>query len=136
MLGSGGADDVGAALAAGDLNGDGDDELAVGWRSGRLSVLAGTHAAGLTTVHDLLWSQATPGIPGPAERGTRFGAHLAAGWYGHGRGQDLLVSDPAARGGAGSVTVLFGSTTRNVGLRAVGAQVLHGAAPGDGFGGR
>lgn len=144
MLGAGGTDAFGTALAAGDFNGDGDDELAIGWRSGRLSVLAGTHASGLTTVHDLLWSQSTAGVPGVREAGSRFGAHLAVGWYGHGRGQDLLVSDPAARSGAGSVTALFGSTARNVGLTSRFARVIDESTPGvpgvrqpgDAFGGR
>lgn len=119
----------GSQLATGDFNGDGDDELVVGaYRAGHVSVIPGS-PSGLTTAGDLLWAEDTPGIPGARRPDRAFGATLSTGWFGRGPGMDLLVGDPAAAvgsggGGSGSVTELFGSTTRNVGLVKAGARLI------------
>lgn len=123
-------DVFGSALAAGDFNGDGDTELVVGSADGSISVVPGTHAGGLTGTGDLLWNQATAGIPGAKESGTEFGVRLSVGWYGRGLGQDLLVADPSAGDGKGSATELFGSRTRNVGLVKAHATVITESTPG------
>lgn len=123
-------DVFGSALAAGDFNADGDDELVVGSSDASISVVPGTHASGLTGTGDLLWDQATSGIPGAKEALSGFGARLTTGSYGRGSGEDLLVADPSYRVSTGSVTELFGGRTRNVGLVKTNATVITESTPG------
>ena len=138
----------GWALAAGELSGNGRDDLAIGIPGGRISghdaagavtVLYG-RAGGLSTVDDL-WSQDAQGIAGFAAAGDQFGSALAiADFDGDGIG-DLAVGVPFAdvRGAldAGAVNVLYGS---GAGLRAPGNQrwtragLRGGVAAGDRFG--
>jgi disulfide bond formation protein DsbB len=78
-----GADFFGAALAAGDVNGDARAELVVGApgenvSTGVVHVLLGS-AAGVTATGSQLWSQDIPGVEGTAEQGDRFGDVLMAG---------------------------------------------------------
>jgi FG-GAP repeat len=83
-----GADDLfGVALAAGDFDGDGFDDLAVGVLSedlgakrdaGAVDVLRGS-PSGLVAAGARQWSQDSPGVPGLAEAGDAFGSSLAAG---------------------------------------------------------
>jgi len=81
-------DRFGSALAAGDLNGDGDDELVIGVPGeGAVQVLAGTPSGGLTRDHDLL-------ITGPRLGG--FGAAVAVGAFTGGKAGDLVVAAPLA----------------------------------------
>jgi hypothetical protein len=144
-------DTFGTALAAADFNGDGDDELVAGSAAGHVSVIPGTHAHGLTSSGDLLLSPNTPGVPGALGDGSEWGRVLQVGYYGHGLGADLLVSDQAwsYRVGntlvadAGDVTELFGSKTRNAGITTKSAtridEATHGVpgvrTAGDAFGG-
>jgi hypothetical protein len=77
----------GSALAAGDFDNDGADDLAVGARreglglgigfAGAVNVLYGT-AGGLTGTGSQLFTQDSPGVPGVAEPGDRFGWTLHA----------------------------------------------------------
>ncbi|MFC6580100.1 FG-GAP repeat protein [Planomonospora parontospora] len=101
-------DRFGAALAAGDLNGDGDDELAIGAPGeNAVQVLAGTRSGGLTKRNDLL-------VTG---RGGDFGAALAIV-----PGRGLVVAAPASgrlvllRGGAreGAQTGVRPATARTL----------------------
>lgn len=95
-------DYFGAALAAGDFNGDGRFDLAVGVPgedigrivdAGAVNVIYGS-TTGLTSAGSQLWSQATPGMMGTAEAGDEFGFSLAAGDFnGDGR-DDLAVGVP------------------------------------------
>ncbi|GAA3446075.1 FG-GAP repeat protein [Planomonospora venezuelensis] len=99
------SDRFGAALASGDFNGDGDDELAIGVPGeNAVQVLAGTRSGGLTKQNDLL---VTGG-------GGDFGAALAA-VPGRGPGQGLVVAAP----GDGRLTLLRGSVRKGAhpGLR-------------------
>jgi hypothetical protein len=78
-----GADFFGAALAAGDHNGDARAELTIGApgenvSTGVVQVLPGS-AAGVTATGSQLWSQDSPGVEGTAEQGDFFGDVLAAG---------------------------------------------------------
>jgi hypothetical protein len=81
-----GSDQLGAALATGDFNGDGPVDLAVGgpgenlnrgFGSGVVHVLPGS-AAGLTATGSQLWSQDSPGVAGAPELLDFFGQTLAA----------------------------------------------------------
>jgi len=115
----------GFALAAGDFDGDGRDDLAIGtahW-SGLGQVYVYHGAASGDLVHRGDYSQATAGVPGVHKPGDAFGSALAAGdANGDGR-DDLAVGAPydyEDRGWAtGSVTMLYGSSD---GLTGSGAQ--------------
>jgi hypothetical protein len=137
-------DGFGGALAAGDFNGDGQSDLAVGVSQenqgqGVAHVLHGS-AGGLTATGSQLWSQDSPGVAGVAEAGDGFGGALVAGDF-NGDGQsDLAVGVSQENQGRGVVQVLAGSAA---GLTATGSQLwLQGsngvggiAEAGDGFGG-
>ncbi len=82
-------------IAAGDTNGDGFDDLAVGSAAedgaGQVNVLFGS-AGGITFVGDQLWSQDSTGVFGSAESGDTFGGLIAIGDFtGDGYG-DLAIS--------------------------------------------
>jgi FG-GAP repeat protein len=79
-----GADLFGAALAPGDLNGDGRDDLAAGVPfeglgsvdgAGAVNVLYG-NAGGLSTTGNQFWSQNSTGIADTPEAGDNFGTSL------------------------------------------------------------
>lgn len=95
-----------------------------------ITVLPGTRSSGLVSAQTLHWSPRTAGIPGAVADGDAWGAGLMVGSYGRGRGQDLVVVDPAWHNDAGSVTQLFGSTTASAGLRTTHATRLTEATPG------
>ncbi|WP_326829869.1 FG-GAP repeat protein [Streptosporangium sp. NBC_01810] len=107
-------DRFGAALAAGDLNGDGDDELAIGVPGeNAVQVLAGTRSGGLTKNNNLL-------VTGT---GGDFGGALATV-----PGRGLVVAAP----GDGRLTLLRGAVRKGPypGIRPSTARPLAGA-PGD-----
>ncbi|MFN7942822.1 MAG: FG-GAP repeat protein [Thermoanaerobaculia bacterium] len=109
-------DELGRVLAAGDFDGDGVDDLAVGVpledlgpipTGGLVHVLAGVAGAGLTTAGRQLWLQTID----PSEDGDRFGAALAAGRFSGHAGADLAIGVPGeslpGHGEAGGVNLLF-----------------------------
>jgi hypothetical protein len=111
-------DRFGAALAAGDFDGDLFDDLAIGVpgeddAQGRIQVVFGG-PSGLTPAGNLFWSETTVG--GISEQFDNFGEALAAGDFdGDGR-DDLAIGVPGESlgsgnsiAGAGQVAVLFGS---------------------------
>jgi disulfide bond formation protein DsbB len=136
-------DSFGNALASGDFNGDGRDDLAVGVffedagaseiaNAGVVNVLYGS-ATGLTASGNQEWYQDSPGILDESEAGDLFGMVLAAGDFnGDGR-DDLAVGVPSEHLGsvvyAGAVNVLYGSDT---GLTATGNQFWTQDSPGIG----
>jgi len=83
-------DDIfGEALAAGDFNGDGTADLAIGASgensfAGVVHALYGSATVGLTATGSQVWSQDSPGIAGGAEAFDVFGETLAAGTLGIG----------------------------------------------------
>ncbi|MFI7464679.1 FG-GAP and VCBS repeat-containing protein [Nonomuraea sp. NPDC049646] len=123
-------DQWGAALAAGDFDGDGRDELAVGAPAD--SVLL--DGQGSVTVLDprarraRLLTQSSPGIAGAAEKWDAFGAALATGDFNGDDRDDLAIGVPgeglsenqrAMDYGDGTVDVLYGS---RAGLRTHGSE--------------
>jgi hypothetical protein len=120
-------DRFGWALATGDFDADGKDDLAVGVPgedlgavrdAGLVEVLYGTsNGPSLTRVQN--WSQDSTGVPDIAEVGDQFGYALSAWNYGRGSNTDLAIGVPfedivsAATGteqvDAGAVNVIYGS---------------------------
>ncbi len=124
-------DRFGAAVAVGDFDGDGYDDVAIGAPdedvagradAGTVTVLYGT-ASGITTERSRAWSQS--GVGGGLEAGDRFGAALAVGDFDADGFADLAVGAPdedvSGRTRAGAVSVLFGS---EAGLGGAGASSL------------
>jgi hypothetical protein len=142
----------GGALVAGDFDGDGFQDLAVGApgedvgavdAAGVVIVIYGS-AGGLVAPGSQLFTQDTPGIGSAAEAFDNFGGALATGDADEDGVTDLAVGAPfedaGAVDGAGAVNVLFGSTG---GLTASGSQLFtqdvagigSSAEQDDGFGG-
>jgi hypothetical protein len=139
----------GDALAAGDFDGDGFDDLAVGvpledtpiHSQGAVSVLYGS-AAGLAADRNQFWSQNSPGVLDVGEENEFFGGSLATGDFNGDGWADLAVGvtvgasasagnlcygytnscgeDLGGVADAGAVNVLYGSA---IGLTADGNQL-------------
>src|SRR5215207_1067799 len=144
-------DQFGYSLAAGDFNGDGRTDLAVGvpledtagnTNDGGVNVIYGS-AGGLTATGDQFWNQDSTGIVGVAESGDQFGLSLATGNLGKTAEADLVVGvpfeDTAGNTDSGGVNVIYGSAG---GLSATGNQfwnqdstgIFGAAESGDRFG--
>lgn len=125
-------DRFGWAIATGDFDGNGFDELAVGAPNedvgaaadaGVVHVIYGS-LGGLSELGNQLWIEDNAAIPDVSEAGDLFGFALAAGDFDSSGREDLAIGVPLEDLGAvvdaGSVTVLLGTDT---GLLAGGAQV-------------
>jgi disulfide bond formation protein DsbB len=140
-------DGFGAALAVGDFDNDGFDDLAVGVPhdnlaasvktvpvAGAVNVLYGS-AGGLSAAGDQLWHQNSQGVKNVAEFGDAFGWALTAGDFDNDGFDDLAVGIPRedikTRSGTifetGAVNVLYGSAG---GLSDAGNQFWHQNKPG------
>ena len=126
----------GAALAAGDVDGDGFADLAIGApgedvgalrdapASGAVTVLYGSAGGLVTRPAAGSWTQNSRGIKGGAERGDRFGAALTVADFDDDGRADLAVGVPGegvdGAADAGAVNVLYG---RASGLHEAGDQL-------------
>jgi|CXWL01.1.fsa_nt_gi hypothetical protein len=141
-------DSFGYALATGDFDGDGRDDLAVGVPNeprgatpqvGAVAVLYGSTSAGLAAGGNELWFEGTGSIPGTGQELDQMGLALVAGRFTNDGFDDLVIGVPGddvgALTNAGAVFELHGSAA---GLTATGFQRLTlanlGGAIGDGFG--
>ena len=140
-------DHFGVALATGDFNGDGADDLATGIpddngitgfeidNAGAVVVRFGIPASGLESgVADALLNQISGGSPDPAEVGDRFGAALAACDFNDDGFDDLAVAVPGesvnGASAAGAIEVFFGSASGLVSAPVLLSQQTSGV-PGD-----
>ncbi len=111
--------EFGAAIAAGDLNGDGFDDMAIGLpgddingavNSGSVMVFHGS-ATGEFTRYPTVIHEDLGGVQGVAEEGDRFGASLTIAKLGVDAFEDLCIGVPGDRVGsqddAGSVHVFM-----------------------------
>jgi hypothetical protein len=123
-------DQFGSSLAAGDFDGDGWDDLAIGApkdlsRAGVVNVLYGSKL-GLIDDGNQLWYQDAWAVPDVSQSGDAFGASLTVGDFDDDGYDDLAIGAPGDKVGgenkAGLVTVLYGSAS---GLSATGSQSWH-----------
>ncbi|WP_405651774.1 FG-GAP-like repeat-containing protein [Streptomyces sp. RK9] len=111
-------DRFGAALAVGDVNRDGRDDLIAGApgeavgskaRAGAAWLLRGG-ARGLLdargTAASVAWNQDTAGVPGVAEAGDAFGAAVATGDHDADRTPDVTVGSPGENASLGAAWLL------------------------------
>ncbi|MEL6445077.1 MAG: T9SS type A sorting domain-containing protein [Bacteroidota bacterium] len=112
------------ALASGDFNGDGFDDVAVGSpgngvgsadNSGRVFVYFGQDAESLPIDGSRTFRQGSDGLPGSNEAGDQFGFSLAAGNFDFGNADELVIGVPFEDIGsvqdAGAVMVLTNDGT-------------------------
>jgi hypothetical protein len=104
-------------LAAGDFDGDGFDDLAVGVpgekvsgqeAAGMVHILFGS-SSGLST-RDRVIHRNSKGIQGVAGAGDEFGAAVAAGHFDADGFDDLAIGIPGAKNDTGRTSVLYGTS--------------------------
>ncbi|QEV18626.1 hypothetical protein CP975_15000 [Streptomyces alboniger] len=128
-------DAFGASLSAGDVNGDGKAEVAVGVPGESLDAATGTGgvillkgaskaAGGMTGKGAVAYNQTTAGVPGVSEAGDDFGRQVSLTDLNKDGKADLTATAPGEDGtyaDSGALWNLFGSAT---GLTTTGATTL------------
>lgn len=151
-LTDGGAFEGGPAVVSSDFNHDGQDDLAIGDTGvgspvgGAVSVYLGQgDLSGLDPTPAQTWTQDSPGVPGAAEAGDRWGAEMSSGDTNGDGMPDLAIGAPGEDIGsvsnAGAVWTLRGAPG---GLTASGARsfdqnhpdIPGGAEASDAWGGQ
>ncbi|MGI0006044.1 MAG: hypothetical protein ACREAI_06470, partial [Nitrososphaera sp.] len=111
----------GSALATGDFNGDGYDDLAVGTPLDYVDSIGGAGSAniiygspsGLSAAADQLWHQNVSGIKDSVDFGDHFASSLAAGDFDNDGIDDLAAGVPDedvnGQANAGLVNIIYGS---------------------------
>jgi uncharacterized delta-60 repeat protein len=130
---------LGFALATGDFNGNGRDDLAIGaplenvgsiGDAGAVAVIYGTKSR-LVASGNQFWSQNSANIKDAAERQDQFGFSLAASDFNGHRYDDLAIGAPVEDTGgiedSGGLNAIYGSVSR---LTASGNQVWTQNSPG------
>ncbi|MEM8557470.1 MAG: T9SS type A sorting domain-containing protein [Bacteroidota bacterium] len=115
------------ALASGDFNGDGFDDVAVGSpgsgmgsadNSGRVFVFFGQNALSVPVKGSRSFRQGQNGLPGSNEAGDQFGFALAAGNFDFGNADELVIGIPGEDVGsvqdAGAILVLTNDGTETL----------------------
>jgi len=138
---AGAGDGFGAALAVGDFNRDGHDDLAIGAPgdivggaegAGQIHILYGSDTGLTATGNDRL-HQGTSGVPGKPQAGDKFGAALAVGDFDGDGYDDIAVGVPGEsskeKSSIGKVNVLFGGPA---GVTSAGSELWSQASKGVG----
>lgn len=129
-------DVFGFVVQAGDYNGDGFSDLAIGvpgedGAEGRVDVIFGS-SGGLTGSGHQSWTQDNIFGNGNSENGDAFGTVLAAGDYNGDGFEDLAISAIGENDSKGDVSVIFGSPTGLQGAAARQFRESENGVGGDG----